>query len=391
MKDSTSSCLGIILGLFLSAGTPVYALTAPLLITPQNGEVLQLTAPPNEVTLSWGRVADATGYLLILSGPPEFGDPLEITVPQAGASPITRNVNDLVTGNYSWTVTAFGNHTSATTVPSFFTIQTGPVGGGDLPAPALLLLPDLVVLRGDSGQFHFQWTRVNGAASYRLNISPPDGNALVVSQPGSGSKVLKEVSLTQAQAGEYQWSVNPVDSQMKLGAQSATRRFVFTPIHTEPWDLDESGTPSRGDVFAFTSNWQKGFTVSDLNSDGNTNGGDAALLVESQRFNGLPTPTPVPGFIAPSQIQPLSGATVGTTSVVFEWQALVGAVGYEMNLLDDNPNSDITRVIEQPGSGTVSTTIGFLQPRPRRWRVRAYFGAGLTGPYSPEISFNVAN
>lgn len=362
---------------------------APTLVSPQNGEVISLSAPPNELTLFWGNVAGATSYLILLTGPEEFGDPLEIEVPQTAQNPISRGLNNLVTGTYTWKVTAFDASSSAVSATFFFTVQTGSTGGGSLPAPAPLLLPDLVILRGDSGLLRFQWTRVEGASSYRLNISPPSGFFVSVPQPGSGTRVTTSRPFTQAQAGAYKWSVAAVDNQMLAGPTSPERQFVFTPLVSEGWDLDESGGPSPGDAFGFQANWQRDFTLSDLNLDGETNGDDTSLLIQSQSPLGLPTPTPVPGFLAPTPVQPLADAQVPQSGIDFTWQTVIGALGYEFNLLDDNPNSNILRVVEQSTTATVSTPFSSLPVRPLRWRVRAFYGAGVAGPYTDEIPFTV--
>ncbi|NUN97032.1 MAG: hypothetical protein HUU16_12730 [Candidatus Omnitrophica bacterium] len=364
-------------------------ISAPVLVSPQNGEVVQLSAPPNEITLLWGNVAGATGYLILITGPEEFGEPLEIEVAQSAQNPISRGLNNLVTGTYTWKVTAFGEGGSAESSTSFFTIQTGSGGGGNLPAPAPLLPPDLVILRGDSGLIRFQWTRVEGASSYRLNISPPAGFFVSVSQPPSGTKVTTSRPFTQAQAGSYKWSVAAVDNQMRVSPASPERQFVFTSLASAGWDLDESGGPTPEDFFGFQANWQRDFTLSDLNLDGETNGDDAALMIQSQAPPGLPTPTPIPGFFAPTPIQPLANSQVPQTGIDFTWQTVIGALGYEFNLLDDNPNSNIVRVIEQSTTSTVSTQFTSLPIRPLRWRVRAFFGAGVVGPYSTEIPFTV--
>ncbi len=370
--------------------TSASALTAPTLVSPLSGEILQLNTSPYQLTFSWSNITDATGYLLVLNGPPEYGEHVEVEVEQTTANPVSKTLSNFLTGTYTWKVSALKGVDSVTSGEAFFTVQTGSTGGGDLPAPALLLVPDFQILRADSAQIHFQWTRVGEAAGYRFEISPPEGGFYNVSQPASGKTVVLDKSFTSAHAGTYLWSVTPYDNQGILGEVSEIRTFILTPIDGQEWDLDESKGPSPQDLFAFTLAWQEGFTTADLNSDGLTNAKDLAILFEAQKTGTYPTPTPVPGFSAPIQVGPTMGSTVSNTNVQFIWQTLVGALGYEFNLLDDNPNSNIVRVIEQPSTSTVTTTIGYLQARPHRWRVRAYFGTGTVGPFSPEIAFNVS-
>ncbi len=366
-------------------------LTAPNLISPPNGDIVQLSASPYQLTFAWSNVADATGYLLVIDGPPEYGENIEVEVEQTSNNPVSINLSNFVTGTYTWRVSALKGAQSVASGEFFFTVQTGSTGGGDLPAPALLLLPDRQIIRADSAQIRFQWTRVGDAMGYRFGISPPEGGHLDIPQPVSGKSVIAERLFTGVQAGTYIWSVTPYDTQGILGQGSQPRTFILTPIDGAVWDLDESNGPSPSDLFAFAIAWQEGFTTADLNGDALTNAEDLAILFEAQKNGTYPTPTPVPGFTAPVQVSPISGATVSPNNVQFTWQTLVGAAGYEFNLLDDNPNSNIVRVIEQPSSNTVSTTIGFLQPRARRWRVRAYFGTGTVGPYSAEVPFTVSN
>lgn len=364
-------------------------LTPPVLLSPQNGEILQLAAPPNQLNLQWTSVQSATGYLLIVEGPESFGDPLEALVEPPPTGNVNFNLINLETGIYSWSVTSLTATGTAPSAPSFFTVQTGTIGGGDLPAPALLLPFDSQIIRGDSALINFQWTRVQGAAKYRLSLSPPEGTFLDVTQPESGSKVNLVLNLTSAQAGLYDWEVVAVDAQMAAGESSPTQSFLFTQIDGEPWDLDESGAADPGDLFQLSQYWHSGLTAGDLTQDGETRAEDAALFVETQNTGVLPTPTPIPGFTAPTQIRPTQGANVSTDSVAFEWQSLIGAIGYEFTLRDENPNSNIVQIVPQPSFGNVLSTIPFLQARPRSWKVRAIFGAGIPGPLSPEISFNV--
>jgi hypothetical protein len=379
-----------ILALVLSIEPGSAELIAPTLVGPQNGDILQLPTSPYQLTLSWSNVADATGYLLVISGPPEFGENVEVGVEQSTTSPVSKTLSNFVTGTYTWKVSSLKGEDSVTSSQSFFTVQTGSTGGGDLPAPALLLLPDHQIIRADSAQIRFQWTRVGDAAGYRFGISPPEDGFVDIPQTASGKSIVADRMFTSAQAGTYIWSVTPYDDEGILGNGSQIRTFILTPIDGMEWDLDESDGPSPDDLFAFSVGWQEGFTTADLNSDGLTNAEDLTILFEAEKTGTYPTPTPIPGFSAPVQVSPTSGSTVASTNVQFTWQTLVGAVGYEFNLLDENPNSNIVRVIEQPSSSTVTTTIGFLQARARRWRVRAYFGTGTVGPYSPGIAFNVS-
>jgi hypothetical protein len=384
--------LFVFLFLFVLGLTPAVAeLVPPTLVSPQNGDILQLQAPPNQLTFLWNRVADATGYVLILTGPPEFGLPLELEIEQVASDPISININNLVTGTYHWTVSALLGAQTVSSQPSFFTIQVGSIEGGDLPAPALLLLPESTILRGDSAQIHFQWTRVAGAQGYRLALSPPEGAFVDIPQPPSGKTVVAERPLTPFQAGTVIWKVTPYDAQNRLGTGSQERQFLFTPVDGQPWDLDDSQGPSPNDLFSFAYNWQLDFNIADLDGDGSTDAKDLLLMVQAQQTGTLPTPTPYPGFSAPVQVQPLTGAAISRYNAVFAWHPVIGALGYEFNLLDSTPNSNLVRVIEQSLGGDVTTTIGYLQPRPRQWRVRAYFGTGVIGPWSPLIPFTVVN
>ncbi len=203
--------------------------------------------------------------------------------------------------------------------------------------------------------------------------------------------MVSERGFPPAAAGRYVWSVTPYDNQDLLGEGTESREFILTPVDGQPWDLDESQLPSPGDIFLFSSRWMEGFSVADLDSDGETDAIDLLSLLQTTLQGPVPDPTPIPGLTAPIQIQPSTNTTVSPNNVEFIWQPIVGAVGYELNILDSNPNSNIVKIIEQPGSGTASTTIGYLPPRPRKWRIRAFFGAGGTGPYSHSIPFNVAN
>jgi hypothetical protein len=270
-------------------------------------------------------------------------------------------------------------------------VQTGPISGGNLPAPALILPTNYTILRGNTARVTFQWTRVNGAARYRLRRITQSGQTdLSVLQPASGSKVQQEVPFSFE--SQFSWTVTPVSATETLGEVSTPGAMIFTKLKAATWDLDQSGTPSPNDLFGFTKNWTAGFTVSDLDQDGLTNSQDAGLLITSQQLGALPTPEPVPGFIAPTIITPASSSHAISGDVQFIWQPLIGAVGYEMNLFQDLSATlpTTTLVIPQPASGNASVTLSlFPRESSYRWRVRATFASGANGPYSPEIPFQV--
>ena len=361
-------------------------LQAPTILGPPSGSVIQLSEPPqNVVTLQWSIVEEATGYFVDLSGPEGFTG-REVIIDETEEN--TFEIFNLITGTYTWTVSAITAEMMATSPPSFFTIQVGPLVGGDLPAPALLLPPDFSIVRGNNVQIDCQWTRVTGAASYAFQFG---GQMQEIPQPVSGDKVTAIVPFLFP--GSHTWKVTPKDELGVQSTENSQRQLLFTSFTGEPWDLDSNTIPSPGDVFAFSENWQDGFTISDFNQDGDTNGGDAALLISSQQTGALPSPTPIPGFLAPIVVGPLSGSQLPPGPIPFAWEFLIGAAGYEFCLVRDDGFTN-TRIIAQPeGGGNVSTTFNSVQQRdePYIWRVRAFFGSGTSGPPTADIVLHVSN
>ena len=82
-------------------------IAAPVLQFPADGERIQLANQGADLQLRWTRIADATGYLLDVSGPAGFGSFDNAFVDQESANPIvTYPLNQLVAGDYVWSVSA---------------------------------------------------------------------------------------------------------------------------------------------------------------------------------------------------------------------------------------------------------------------------------------------
>ncbi|MCA9409814.1 MAG: hypothetical protein KC944_01300 [Candidatus Omnitrophica bacterium] len=367
-------------------------IAAPVLQFPADGERIQLANQGADLQLRWTRIADATGYLLDVSGPAGFGSFDNAFVDQESANPIvTYPLNQLVAGDYVWSVSAVNATMVGSSTTSSFHIQSGTVGGGDLIPPILQFPPDLSFSKVASTRVTFKWAPVAGADHYLLQLPGVFPGPLSVLDGATEYTV----QLLPQNSRIYTWNVTAVGEDGVEGEVSPSRRMLLT---RHDWDPEET-------FFRLAADWFKLNSILNVVPDppapqGSpiTNHFEAIALTPFQRDA---KPSAVVGISGPIPIAPAAGAEVPLVDsnndllidTKFEWQ-YPSPDGYEFQLLDENQNLIVTYLFPNPGGGgnpftRISRTTGegdFF------WRVRALKNnATEASPYSAMRAFTIVN
>ena len=350
-------------------------LEAPVLQFPATGEQIQLLNDSTQLQLRWSRVANATGYLLDVSGPPGFGSFDNAAVDQESSNPfVTYPINNLVAGDYIWSVSALNSSMIASSTPSSFTILSGTVGGGELIPPILLFPPDLAFAEVTSILITFRWAPVAGATQYLLQI--PGAFPTPIEVEGGQTEV--DVPLLIQGSRIYQWNVTAVNDEGQ-GEVSKNHQFLLTNFNWKPTEIS----------YRLASDWFTLDSVLNVHPDPPspqgepiTNHYEATELIPYQRDA---KPSLTTGEAGPTLISPASGAEIPLVDsnndlfidTKFEWQ-FPSSKGYEFQFLDEEMNLIVTHLLPHPTTGEnpstlISRTIGtgnFF------WRVRALVDDG---------------
>ena len=354
-------------------------LLPPLPVSPPNGAILQLAEGANQLTLEWARVADATGYLLAVIGPTGFSSFENILIDPTDQPTVSFTVSNIIAGDYIWTVDSVEQALVASGTPHFFTIQSPSTGGGDLPAPTPLQPYNLAILRGTNGRVTFQWTKVEGAETYRVDIETSGPSVVSPLTPIVVGETF--VSQTfQISPGNvsriYTWWVVPIDANGD-GDSSEKRMLLFTPEDLVAEEM----------AWMVSANWHGGRTCLDIDGDWQSNAADALGLLPFQKDGKVQT---FEESKAPNAVLPTGGSSVNQGEVEFHWKTAPGAISYELNVLGSNGRFVTTHLIQQPAAGQDGTAKIPLFPGEHTWRVRAFFGSGGTAtPFSATRSFSV--
>jgi hypothetical protein len=360
MKRGSIFLLGAMACLCLPAA-PVHAIDPPPLVAPANGSIVQLQTGSSQILLRWGAVVSATGYVLNVEGPEGYIDLRDIEVEPA-AGTVEFSIIGVVPGDYLWSVAAVNASESATTEVFLFTVQT-PIGpGGDLPAPDLLQPPEGMVIYGNNARVTFQWARIPGAIGYQVAIEGGGGYLPLANPIEDGSTVRQTFQLTPGiVAGSYAWSVRAQDNE-GLGEPSVRRNLLLLPELVPPRDLS----------FWLNDHWYSTGTVLDFDSNNRSDGAEALGLLPFQRA-GEPISTGAPG---PSLNSPPTNAILDRQNILFSWQAVPGARGYELAILSLSGTPVTSYFVAHPSTTFVQTTVPILPVDDYGWRVRAFFGSG---------------
>ena len=367
-------------------------LEAPVLQFPSNGESIQLVNNSSDLQLRWSRVADATGYLLDVSGPPGFGSFNNADIEQEPSNPIvTYSINQLVAGDYVWSVSAVTASMVGMSTAATFKILSGTAGGGDLTPPILLFPPDLSFTEVASTRVTFKWAPVAEASHYLLQLPGEFPAPITV---GNGMTQI-DISFLPQGSKIYRWNVTAVNEEQTEGEVSVTRQFLLTRHHWSPTEI----------LYRLSSDWFSLGSVLNVVPDPPapqgepiTNHFEANALIPYQK--GAKPKVEV-GVNGPTPTSPGQGAEVPLVDsnndllidTRFEWQ-FPNPDGYEFQLLDENQKLLVTHLLPHPTgvdppSTRISRTTGegdFF------WRVRALKNnASEASPYSDYRAFSIVS
>jgi hypothetical protein len=382
---------------------PTQYLHAPSLIAPMNSAVIEGSA----ITFQWGAVSGATRYQLEIT---RVSDGSVFRTVDLGNYTYTTQyafANDGI--HYQWRVRA-GNNSNQWGVWSTYRNFTN--GANALSAPTLGAPADNASL--DSTSINFQWSAVTGATRYQLEV--------IRVSDGFVFKNLELSNTTSAsQSGfpndgtEYRWRVRAGNAHA-WGAWTAYRNFssgvvLPAPTLSSPannsaisgtsvlfrWNEVSGASKYQLEVFRGTESVPfKDVIVGNLNMSeqfgflrdgtqyrwrvraGNNTGWGAWSGYFTLTSGKLPA-TPV--LISPtSTVPPVPGRQVS-----FSWQAVAGAINYELEIVKERTGAFVTK--ESVGNVTSSIQRGFEDDAAvYKWRVRAANSEGW-GAWSNYANF----
>jgi hypothetical protein len=205
----------------------VAVLPAPVLIGPENNSSQTgINAPPTGVPLlHWSEVVDATRYELQVSRSAGFPSTV---VKQVTANNSFVPLNSLADGDHYWRVRA-GTKTAWGEWSETWRFSKDWSNGGQL--VPILLAPENGVQLAAFAPEQFSWTAVQGAATYKLEIStdPTFQNVanLVYSAVSIKTHHTPLSRVPNNPASPYYWRVIPLDAQGTQGWASAPGNFIF--------------------------------------------------------------------------------------------------------------------------------------------------------------------
>jgi len=274
---------------------------------------------------------------------------------------------------------------------------------------------------------NFDWSDVNGATSYEIQID--DSSNFTAPLTLSQSVSVSQATITGLPAQRLFWRVRAFNSAGVAGPFSASRRFTAqaaspttTPASLSAVSVSPSsvvggttaqgtitltgGAPSGGAVVTLSSantslvsvpanitvaagasSATFGVNTSAVTANTSvaitaTYGGvtrTATLTVTSASTGSLP---------APSLISPAADARFSPgTSITFDWTDVSGAVSYTIQI--DNEESFATPQVVNQNTTVSQFTTSTLPTTRMWWRVRANSSSGTPGSWSPARRFEV--
>lgn len=380
---------------------PTHHLHAPVLISPVEGTSID----GSMVSFQWGAVTGATRYQL------------EITKVSDGTVFRTVDLNNVTTttqyafandgAQYRWRVRA-----GSSTQWGAWSLHRTFTNGAALPAPTLGSPANNASL--DSTSVSFQWSAVTGATRYQLEVVRVSDSFVF-----KNIELLNTTGATQSgfpnDGTEYRWRVRAGNTHA-WGAWTAYRNFnsgVVLPAPTLSSPANNSAISGTSVLFRWNevsgaTKYQievlkgsesvpfKDVTVGSVTMSeqfgflrdgtqyrwrvraGNNTGWGAwsgYFFLTSGQFPAVPvlvsptgTVTPVPG-----------------RQVSFSWQAVAGAINYELEIVNERTGAYVTK--ESVGNVTSSVQRGFEDDAATyKWRVRAANSEGW-GAWSNYATF----
>lgn len=293
------------------------------LITPRNGEVIECQTP-NIIRFTWTQVRDVAHYNLVVrnsAGRLVVGEQIQ---PGAQAE------FQLPCGDtYTWQVIAVKNYPNPPVESPVWTFSVTTAPPGPSLAPRLVSPPDGATIdcqAPDNGRVNFDWTDVQNATSYTLEVYRVSDGSLFLSRTVTASQTTETVACRPDLAIQYRW---------RVGAHVNSNVF---------WSSFSS----------FTMTVEKPFLVSP------PNGSSVALGAGACGANGV-------------------------RSVLFTWTVVLDATSYRVDVYD-KPTGNLVGSTVVTGATTTSATVTWVDPNPcprtYQWRVTAI----KTAPNPPVTS-----
>jgi hypothetical protein len=405
---------------------------AQVTLTPQQ--------PPSSLTLSptstTGLGGSSFGTVTVAS-PSSTDQILQV----ASSNPAVASVPNGVTIPAGSTTGGFNIFTSSVSTQTVVTISVS--GGGVTKTASLTVNPEAqappptpsapALLSPASNAkvaqpINFDWSDVNGATSYELQID--DSSNFTAPLTLTQTVSVSQATVTGLPAQRLFWRVRAFNSAGVAGPFSASRRFTaqaaspppptttatLSAISMSPTSV-VGGTTSRGTI-TLTSGAPSGGAVVTLSSSNTSvvsvpasvtvaagassttfNANTSAVSANSSvtitaTYGGISrtttlsvTPASTTSLPAPSLISPAADARFSPgTSITFDWSDVSGAASYTIQI--DNEESFATPVVNQ--NTTVSQFTTSTLPTTRMWwRVRANSASGTSSSWSPARRFEV--
>ena len=365
-------------------------LAPPVPQTPLNGAVLEL-AENQQQSLSWSRVANATGYLLDVGGPEAFGVIDNAFINQDSNLFISFDLNGVVAGDYVWSVSAVNSSEIAAGTTSTFRVREDVGPGGPLDPPTPTFPPNLAFLKGGGTSVTFEWDSVPGADHYVLNLPGETPSQIEVS-PG---ETRRSRFFRTQDSKIFKWSVAAVDATGTAGTASPLQTFLMTTVDFEADQL----------LFNLSGSWYTGDPDMNVVPDPAPPQGEAIVNAEEALalipYQQDAKPRSIAGQNGPTLISPASGEPVPLEDddgdllldTPFVWN-FPEPDGFEFNLLDENMEVILINILPpEPETGNGSTRIrATIGTGDFFWRVRAFTNDASTAtPYSVPRPVNIYN
>ena len=331
---------------FSQTPTPFPTLLPPDLIYPENESVFTSSSGEYPIEFDWSDVNDADSYEFVIeSFDGSFLDH-EYDISDSGFTYIIRNSD-----YYFWKVRTYnfegvpGNYSE--TRGFEFIIQTPvPTATPDpnLESPQQLSPLDyetFIIPNVDSKYVEFEWTPVQGAVYYELEIFSGDSFYRVEeAQETTFGRYFNNINRN------FYWRVYAVFGD---GSRSVSKETWHFSIYKFIPDFNDDNKIDYIDLFNFSNAWynlQSGkqyLPEADFNSDGIINSEDMIWFLERWDYDGRyesqidpPTPTPTPdSSIEMTLLSPVSYAAFAGSDfaegVDFDWEDVAGADHYEID------------------------------------------------------------
>ena len=230
---------------------PVYALDAPELLSPNNGEpTTPEDYPPIAIPeFKWTAVDGATSYRLQVSGDIGFTtSAVNITTPNTSYTPT--NVAVFPDGIWYWRVRVeapapIGEYSGVWSFNKVWATETN--------RPTLIAPVDNAMIAFYDTPI-FSWESVMGAAEYKLQIYSSPGGWATLDYSATTLATTHQPNAKLAN-GTYYWRVVPVDGGSHEGTPSEERSFVsaYNPVELALIEPDNNAEPTFTPTFSWTA------------------------------------------------------------------------------------------------------------------------------------------